>query len=475
MADILFYLAAYGAERVHKKINDARSPLVPIPPPSSSTTSTIGSLHTEHELAPVYTREPVSIPPTTPSLPSNDLNHSISPLSRSSSFVTPASPIRPTPRTRSHSHTPQIAPLLTEHKLKELHIAWKIRYQSLYLRLATLLDAMRRGLRNSWAGRVSWDRCDEVRLAIIEAEFVMGRLSEAVQWCEEKGLRKLPLVSLVKGKRRRSVSRATHSSSPPSLAHLPYPLPEAPPAISTRLTVALPSWVFRPEQTRPDSSMQLPPEYTPHHDPFKGERLIERARWEDERVPDGADQVVLILPLSSNSAVTNVNTHVDDDSSSNHNHLDPNVFNFNSVPPASFQPTPRFDTHVSQNLFDQSLGFAPEGTSDETSYFPHPLPPQGLQYPSHGFLNEQFYPNPLPSAQTQHSYNYQYPPPPLPLQGPQGPSRATHHDQHYDDQFYHVHNNFVQNQSSYNYQYPPQSNSLRKLPLSHRQTLLYGV
>jgi len=70
------------------------------------------------------------------------------------------------------------------------------------LRLATLLDAMRRGLRNSWAGKVSWEKCDEVRLAILEAEFIMQQLGKAVEWCDEKGLQKLPLVALVKGRRR---------------------------------------------------------------------------------------------------------------------------------------------------------------------------------------------------------------------------------------------------------------------------------
>ncbi|GAA5978509.1 hypothetical protein JCM5350_003126 [Sporobolomyces pararoseus] len=300
MADILFYLLAYAGEKAHHKISEKRSPLIPVPPPPATRSeSTIGG---GQDLAPVYTREPLPIPrlsspPSSSNDPSNSSPHR---LSRSSSSVPPPTAIRPAARPRSQSHSPRPPPPLTEHRLRELALAWKLRYQSLFLRLATLLDAMRRGLRNSWAGKVTWEKCDEVRLAIIEAEFIMNRLAKAVEWCDGKGLQKLPLVALVKGSRRSSVSRPTHSSCPPSLVHLPSPLPEAPPAISTRLTVALPPWVFSP-QARPledDSeapqAVERPPEYTRHYDPFKGERVIERARWEDERVPDGADQVVLI-------------------------------------------------------------------------------------------------------------------------------------------------------------------------------------
>lgn len=308
MADIIFYLLAYAGEKAHHKISEKRSPLIPVPPPSPPTSESASSAGRAreiagHDLAPVYTRDPIPLPSS--SLPSSPHRANSPHLSRSTSTIPLGDdprPVRPSVRFRSQSLVPQAAPLLTEHKLRELALAWKLRYQSLFLRLATLLDAMKRGLRTSWAGKVTWERCDAVRLALREAEFVMSELAKAVEWCNDKGLQKLPLVALVKGARRSSVSRPTHSSCPPSLRHLPSPLPEAPPAISTRLTVSLPPWVFRPDQARtiddafesPTSNVERPPDYTRHYDPFKGERLIERARWEDNRTSDGADQIVLI-------------------------------------------------------------------------------------------------------------------------------------------------------------------------------------
>lgn len=215
MADILFYLAAYGVEKMNKKLHDARSPLIPLPPPPPSPPRTEQDV--ELDLAPVYTREPVANPVmrSVSSVEEEDgrrTSSSSSPhwpvLSRSTSAHPPTT-TRPTRRARSRSQqeAPQTAAavvplLLTEHKLRECHVAWRIRYQSLFLRLATLLDALKRGLRNSWAGHVSWDRCDQVRLAILEAEFVMNQLGKAVEWCDDKGLERLPLVALVKGKRR---------------------------------------------------------------------------------------------------------------------------------------------------------------------------------------------------------------------------------------------------------------------------------
>ncbi|GAA6005390.1 hypothetical protein JCM11491_003626 [Sporobolomyces phaffii] len=298
MADILFYLLARGGEVVHQKICESRSPLIPPPP---APTSPPPPAEIGHDLAPVYTREPVPISSAT-AVGASTPPHSLpNPLSRSASSTAPLATARPSPRSRSQSQvsTSKPPPPLTEHALRELHLAWKLRYQSLYLRLATLLDAMRRGLRNSWAGKVTWEKCDQVRLAIIEAEFIMKRLGEAVEWCDEKGLQRLPLVALVSGKRRSSTSRPTHTEYPPSLVHLPSPLPPAPQAIFARLTVPLPPWVFGPGQPEPDaegsrSAVELPPSYTRHYDPFKGERLITRARWEDDRVPNGADAVVLI-------------------------------------------------------------------------------------------------------------------------------------------------------------------------------------
>jgi hypothetical protein len=121
MADILFYLSAYAFEKAHHKIQQKRSPLVPFRPPSPPAASIATGDTPSYEgqdLAPVYTREPVPIPESSPSASSNDSPH----LSRSSSSIpSPVATVRPTPRTRSQSHSPtaKAAPLLTEHKLRE--------------------------------------------------------------------------------------------------------------------------------------------------------------------------------------------------------------------------------------------------------------------------------------------------------------------------------------------------------------------
>jgi len=331
MADILVYLVSYSATKISGKVATARSPVIPEfqPPPLAD----VEAPPTMEDLAPVYTREPLASPPigsslvATRSSPQRTLTSPPPP--------SPHPPFRPATRARSAS-----SPLITKHEtltefgLRECQMNWKIRYQSLYLRLAALLDAMRRGLRNSWAGRVSWDHCDQIRLAILEAEYVEKKLSEAVRWCEEKGLQKLPLVALVKpGKRRyvevsassgrpvhleflwhfatiknscyfplfrSSVSRPTHSERPPSLADLPSPLPVAIPAIFPRLTVPVPPHVLRGGPREDESGNGLPPAYTRHYEPLRGERLIQRATWGEEermsenRVADGADAIVLI-------------------------------------------------------------------------------------------------------------------------------------------------------------------------------------
>jgi len=212
MADVVYYLLAYAGGKISDKVATARSPVIPDsqPPPPAD----VDSPPRMEDLAPIYTREPLPSSSTDPShvatrlpAPQRTLTSPPSP--------SPHPPFRPTSRSRSASSPVIKAETLTEYGLRECQMAWKIRYQSLYLRLAALLDAMRRGLRNSWAGKVSWDHCDQIRLAILEAEYVEKRLAQAVKWCEEKGLQKLPLVALVKpGKRRYVVISLLHAHWP---------------------------------------------------------------------------------------------------------------------------------------------------------------------------------------------------------------------------------------------------------------------
>ncbi|GAA5935776.1 uncharacterized protein JCM15063_001801 [Sporobolomyces koalae] len=292
MADVFVYLVAYLGHKAHRKVLESRSPVIPTSPPRTPSEHEDDQLTAlDHsDLAPEY-----SLPPVDPASGVAD-----SPPLGPRSLSTPAAPTpRSAPRARSHSQTVsgKKLPKLTEHGLREVHTAWKLRYNALFLRLAALLDAQRQGQRCSWAGLVSSEKCDEVRLAVLEAEYVEKKLAEAVAWCEEKGLQRLPLVALVSSKRRSSEARPTHAECPPSLVDMPSPLPPAPPAVISRLTVSsVPPWVYGPATTRPDDAAahDLPPVYERDHDPLRGERLIERATWDEHRVSDGADQVVLI-------------------------------------------------------------------------------------------------------------------------------------------------------------------------------------
>ncbi|GAA6062977.1 hypothetical protein JCM10212_005800 [Sporobolomyces blumeae] len=290
MADVLIYALAYGGQKLHNKLVDARSPLIPIPTSSDLATSA-DSLPPFSDLAPVYSVEPEhptpreSASPTQPSSRAPLTASATRPGAGRTLSISPTSNLvsRPaTNRSRSHSTPARKVPELTEFGLKELHLAWRIRYQSLFLRLSALLDALRRGLRNSWAGRPSWELCDALRAAILEAEYVEKRLGEAVRWCGAQGLQKMPLKDFVSkpAKRRGSVSRPMHSEYPPSLSTLPYPIPPALPAAFSKLTVPLPPDVLRGTSRSGPNEDDLPPAYTRRHDPLRGERLLEGATWQ---------------------------------------------------------------------------------------------------------------------------------------------------------------------------------------------------
>ncbi|GAA5920411.1 hypothetical protein JCM1841_003382 [Sporobolomyces salmonicolor] len=189
----------------------------------------------------------------------------------------PTLPIGTEASASSPSFRSKAAPL-TEHHLKALHLAWKERHSALYLRLCALFNARAKGLKQCWAGRVTWEGLMEVREAIMEAEWVEKRLKEAVAWCEAQGVQRLPLSGIVPRRRQRGTShpRPQHADFPPSLLDLPYPLPPAP---SPRVTAR--SVPITPSLEDNDHGPESPPSYRKNHDPFK-ERVLHPARWTRE-------------------------------------------------------------------------------------------------------------------------------------------------------------------------------------------------
>ncbi|GAA5955608.1 hypothetical protein JCM21900_006669 [Sporobolomyces salmonicolor] len=167
----------------------------------------------------------------------------------------PTLPIGTETSASSPSFRSKAAPL-TEHHLKALHLAWKERHSALYLRLCALFNARAKGLKQCWAGRVTWEGLMEVREAIMEAEWIEKRLKEAVA-CT-------------------SHPRPQHADFPPSLLDLPYPLPPAP---SPRVTAR--SIPITPSLDDNDRGPESPPSYRKNHDPLM-ERVLHPARWTRE-------------------------------------------------------------------------------------------------------------------------------------------------------------------------------------------------
>ncbi|GAA5875897.1 hypothetical protein JCM8547_001696 [Rhodosporidiobolus lusitaniae] len=182
------------------------------------------------------------------------------------------------------SATPR--PILTEHQLRAYHHAWATRHSAVWLRSCALLDAREKGYPACWAGDVNRDTLRAVRAAVDEANWVEGKLKAAIDWCEQRNLSKMSVVKLVQVRRgkSRSVSRPTHSDTPPSLLDLPFPLPEAPASHRLNLTVPRPP-PLEPQGHREDEERNRPPTYSRIADWENGESSLEGGFYYDEEVP----------------------------------------------------------------------------------------------------------------------------------------------------------------------------------------------
>ncbi|GAA6042734.1 hypothetical protein JCM8097_005555 [Rhodosporidiobolus ruineniae] len=242
MADVLVYALAHYAADLHDKFATYRSPVIPIPP--------------AFDAPDVAALVPI-----------------------------PGSPA---------------APLLTERTLQAAHFAWSTRHSAVWLRACALMDAKDKGYPACWAGEVTRENLRAVRAAVDEAKWVESRLKSAIDWCEDRKLGKMKLVKLVrmsKG-RRRTLTRPTHTDTPPTLLDLPFPLPEPPSSNRLALTVPRPP-ALEPLGHREDEERNRPPMYTQEADWENGESTLEggyfleslRVALPEEVVEEGLDVV----------------------------------------------------------------------------------------------------------------------------------------------------------------------------------------
>ncbi|BGP36075.1 hypothetical protein JCM10296v2_007927 [Rhodotorula toruloides] len=171
-------------------------------------------------------------------------------------------------------------PPLTERSLRASHLAWLVRVRDLSARHLALVDARSKNWTSCWAGKVSGRHIRAVKKAIEEAQWVEERLRLAIGWCKDKGLRKVSVKRLLGGKgeieRLRLAYRPTHTSFPPALLDLPYPLPLAFDANFLILTVPRPPAITRHRRAEEDEVVALPA-YREEADHELGERMLERA------------------------------------------------------------------------------------------------------------------------------------------------------------------------------------------------------
>ncbi|GAA5886885.1 hypothetical protein JCM6882_009373 [Rhodosporidiobolus microsporus] len=235
MADVLVYGLAYFAATAYDKLATLRSPVIPISGEHPSLDN----------------------PPTSPS-PGDAL------------VVLPPSPL----------------PLLTEYELRAAHYQWSTRHAAVWLRACALIDAKAKGYPACWAGDVSRENLRAVRAAVDEAKWVETKLKEAIDWCEQRKLGKMKLVKMVRVRkdRRSSITRPTHTSTPPSLFELPIPLPEAPPSNRVALSVPRPP-PLEPEGHAEAEERNRPPVYTREADWENGESTLEGGYWEELGLP----------------------------------------------------------------------------------------------------------------------------------------------------------------------------------------------
>ncbi|GAA6005392.1 hypothetical protein JCM11491_003627 [Sporobolomyces phaffii] len=165
---------------------------------------------------------------------------------------------------------------LTERVLYERHREWKMRAVSLWIRQTALIEAKARGFPECWAGQVDRKTIKATRAAILEAKWVEKRLTEALEWCDQRDKSRIPLRKVVvKSKNgRKTRPRPIHEGFPDSLLELPFPLPSAPSSRNLRLTIPIPPSIEENLEGQP------PPLYTPDLDEKSGEMRLEHVRWD---------------------------------------------------------------------------------------------------------------------------------------------------------------------------------------------------
>ncbi|GAA5838443.1 hypothetical protein JCM5353_001804 [Sporobolomyces roseus] len=226
--DLIILGVGFAAQKVKDKVSDYRSPIIPFPPNAL-------------ELAPSTDSQNLSIV-RIPSTTTTDSNS-----------------------------------LLTERVIIERHKEWKMRAVSLWIRQTALIDAKARNFDSCWAGAVSRTNMRRTKEAIREAKWVESRLSEALEWCQERNVKKMPLkkiVVLTKNGRKAS-PRPTHDGYPEALLELPWPLPIAPTSRELRLTIPIPPSIEWNEE-----NPEVPPLYSAELDEKSGEMRLENVRWD---------------------------------------------------------------------------------------------------------------------------------------------------------------------------------------------------
>ncbi|GAA5849340.1 hypothetical protein JCM9279_006454 [Rhodotorula babjevae] len=234
MADIAIYALVGGITNLQERVSNFRSPVIPL-----SRTST---------------------PPAPPPIPPH--------ISRS-------------------ADAQFLEGTLTEHGLELAHYSWAARHAALALRQYALKDAVQKNLIGCWAGLVRGqqgaDNLRAVRLAVDEAAWVEERLQAALDWCAEQRVKKMKVSSMVQVRRgkRSTIVRPTHTSIPPTLLDLPFPLPLAPP--SSRLAPFIPRPPPLLDTDTPDGDAHAgPPTYTREADRAQGESTLEGGFLEGE-------------------------------------------------------------------------------------------------------------------------------------------------------------------------------------------------
>ncbi|GAA6001975.1 uncharacterized protein JCM10292_001778 [Rhodotorula paludigena] len=201
--------------------------------------------------------------PVIPRPPVDDSDGTLSPDSAASpASSAPSSP----PRSRRSSRAGLAPPPLTERGLRAHHLAWLIRLRDLRGRYVALADAKSKGHESCWAGKATRRHLRAVRKASEEAEWVEEHLRQAVLWCRQAGVSKAPVKRLLAVGKQGIAARPKHSTFPPSLLELPFPLPTAYEANIYFLTVPRPPPLARHEQFDPErvaQSSEAPPLYSP--------------------------------------------------------------------------------------------------------------------------------------------------------------------------------------------------------------------